>query len=188
MALPISCLESFGKFGADGWPLIHIITIVHHSFTSSSSFSLGWASLVCLRLRRLSAAFTRGDHLMWMMARSSLPAYLMFIIYTHQTLSFVPPYSLCPLLLKHINYKKKRKERRKKNQIRGEKWKMEDSPLFLFIKTQGRCRVHRSRMIFTWTTHGGWTGYLLVSFPNIWLKALQVKLIHDYTYEKNLWK
>lgn len=57
MALPISCLESFGKFGADGWPLIHIITIVHHSFTSSSSFSLGWASLVCLRLRRLSACF-----------------------------------------------------------------------------------------------------------------------------------
>ena len=32
----ISCLESFGKCGADGWPLIHIITIVHHSFTSFS--------------------------------------------------------------------------------------------------------------------------------------------------------
>jgi hypothetical protein len=28
---------------------------------------------------------------MWMMARSSLPAYLMFIIYTQQTVSFVPP-------------------------------------------------------------------------------------------------
>jgi hypothetical protein len=67
----------------------------------------------CLPAVRELSNFTRGDHLMRLMARSSLPASLMFIVYT-RTLSFVPP-RLCPFLFQEHQPQKQKIKSEEKN-------------------------------------------------------------------------